>query len=137
MTIAQSRRQMMQLLGIAPLATATAATEMKALLASPTVKAGVLAAGAMGADQNFPQPFHSPLMKTLGKAVFQQAEDLAALTDQQYWIMQRGRVNGLDADLGALKSCSHGFKARKQIERDTEVQRLLFDFQSMKWGKSG
>lgn len=125
-----SRRELMKLLGLAPIAATSATRELAATLASPSTM--TLAAGAATSATATPTGYG--VMGIFGKALGAKLEVLRELAEQELWSKRNIRVGGVDADLAALKSTSPTFKARKQFERDAEENEFLVRSRRTMWG---
>lgn len=129
-----TRREMLRIIGLAPAAVAGAGSQLGALVASPAVQAAAAlgaanmnaASGGLGA----PQPSYGRLGAIIGK----QVEQLRRQAEDEAFHIRTARINGVDADIEALRSVSRVNKVRKQMEREMEMSGLLRKANEMMWG---
>lgn len=123
-----SRRQILKLLGLAPTAAASGASQLTALMASPGVGAAVAAAevaSAAGAQSGF---------GILGPILGKQIDKLKRRADDEIWRKRDVRNANFDADIACMRSTSLAYKSRKQLERDYEDVEMQHKIQEMLWG---
>lgn len=111
-----SRRELLRLMGIAPVAAKSAVGELTSLLAAPSTKALVASASAMAIQNQAgcPEPSYGPFGKFLG----QRLEYLREVADLQEQALLSARLHQFDHDISAIKSTSRTYKAVKQTARD-------------------
>ncbi len=126
--IAETRRTVLTMLGISPVAAPFAATELRAVLASPSSKPPssklLMAAGTMANDAPCP-PELCVGMPGVPATIFKQIDMLIRDCEGEMYRAERTRDGGLDADIAALKSVARVHKERKQAQRDNETVSLL------------
>lgn len=118
----RSRRELMKLLGLAPVVVSSATAELAGLMASPTVAVASTLLG--GGAQSIGHPLH-PGQTTLGMELWKKIEDLRGDACRELDGRQAMRLNGLDPDIAALKATSFSYKAQKQFERDMEQMSFM------------
>ena len=123
-----TRRQILKLLGMAPAAATSATTELLAAVSSPAIFAASTA--SLGAQGGLPQPDYGKLGAILGK----QIQRLRNKHEAEIWSYRNARLDGLDPDIAALKSCSRSYKVRKQIDRERDASDLVERVNELMWG---
>lgn len=127
----RSRRELMKLLGLAPIVATSATAELTSLMASPAVAAATALSSVGQGPIQFPV---SAGESTFGKILGRKIEDLRCLAETEDVTRRELRVDGLDHDIGCLKATSRSYKARKQIERDIEDGSFLRAVDRKIWG---
>lgn len=116
----------MRLIGLAPMAVPMASSELKGLLASPTVKlamasSSVVGDGAAFGGQTLPNFPVNQGEIIFGKSLFRKLERLYDIAREEDSLTRAlRRQDSIDNDIAVLKSCSRSFKISKQRERDLE-----------------
>jgi len=126
-----SRRSILKLIGLAPAAAGSAASQLAPFLSSPAVVAATALAGSGGNTVGMPEVRRS----VLGPLLEGQLRKLKRAMENETYIRQRVRANGLDADIAALRSTSRAHKERLQIERDIADDALLRHADHVMWGE--
>ncbi len=124
-----SRRELLKLLGIAPMAATGGLAELKSTLASPAA----IAAGAFSATM--PEPGY-PVATTnkFGAILGPKIERLNKLAEEERWARAEARSGRFDGDISSMKSTSLQTKQRLQLERLMEEVITLSDANHSIWG---
>lgn len=128
--IQETRRQILRLIGLSPVAASSASAQLNGLMGGPT---GALLSAASATVQSSLPGVDNPVAKALGPTVFRRLAGLHQRVDRELWDARAIRQNGLDADIAALRSTAQVWKARKQFERDSEAFHLWTRLQGMLW----
>lgn len=127
MNIPTSRRELMKLLGVVPLAAHSTSAEVVSFF----TKAG---AATSGLQAILPASPSDRIENFFGKSVADHVRKMVDFIgddeDARYCV----RRNEIDPDIACLKSCSQAYKARKQYERIMEVRSIRRQFDSIRWG---
>lgn len=122
----ETRRALMQMIGIAPIAAVSAKAELAAIMgqdivgtAANTWSNGAQTTGQIGGGVN---PLQMKFGKDMAEKIFGLQRRLQAEADQRATL--RHCNGGLDVDIAAFKSISATYKHRKQIERNLEDHSL-------------
>lgn len=127
----RSRRELMQLLGLAPVIASSATSQLAALMASPAVvAASSLASGAIE-SAGYPE---SAAGSIFGKVLGRKLEDLRTKAEREMYDRRALRIGGVDPDIAAIRATSFSYKAQKQCERDIDEQSFLIDVGRKLWG---
>lgn len=132
MSLAASRRSMMKMLGLAPLAVPMAKAELLGLASSPSVQLGLAAAANIGSGNSN----GDGLVNLLGKEMATQARISINRLEFQFAARRAARAarfDGFDPDIGCLKSVSRCVKALKQSTRDSELEAELNEIRRVMW----
>lgn len=124
-----TRREIIKLLGAAPVAGGA----MVKSLAETMAGSEIVAVTAAMASAPVPSP-GGPIEKMLGKTAYLHLKRLNEAYGSEVELKRMLRIDGLDPDIAALKSCSRAFQAAKQQERDVTAADLLRRARHLLWG---
>lgn len=125
-----SRRELLRLLGIAPVAAKAAMGEFVALASSPAIKAMAAAQWAGSLDCAAMPHSQSIFGAILGKRL----DYLREVAEEQESRRTSLREVGIEPDIAALKSISRAFKVAKQLDRDFSFIRTSVRARRTLWG---
>lgn len=126
-----NRRELLRMMGIAPLAATHGLAELKAMTASPAVGLALNAAQSMAGEASAPR---NAAVSKFGPILGAQINRLQRLAEEERGA--RGAVRGgqIDADILSMKSLSHTSKQRKMLERYIEENSSWAEIYSKLWG---
>lgn len=127
-----SRREMLKLLGMAPVAVPiTASAELTSLIAAPSTQAALAAFG--GAQNTMPTSAGEGIF---GKLLGRKLSFLRDLADHQAHNERAARIEGLDHDIAAIRSTSRGYRVSKQLQRDSANAEMFQRASRTLWGEA-
>lgn len=124
-----SRRELLRLLGIAPVAAKSVVSDFVALASAPSTK---IAMAALNANQ-VGMPVASSAT-AFGAVLGRRLEFLREVAEAQEYRRDSMREHGLEPDIAALKSTSRAYKIAKQIERDFSTIQTNVRARRTLWG---
>lgn len=126
-----TRREIIKLIGSAPLAGSSAAGALAQAMATPAVAATLgMAAKIADAKAEFTGPAEQVIGRTLANRLRNLFDDQININDMTHGF----REAGLDPDIAALRSVSRAHKTLRQKERDMENREVITRARRFLWG---
>lgn len=119
------RRAAMKLLGVSPMALGGAKTRVTELMAGVPLSATLPSTNFLSAN--------SRAVKLFGDGIAAEMRQLEGDLRLDFEMRRQLRIDGIDPDIAALRSCAKAYKCRKQLERDNEVNSLCLRLTNLLW----